>query len=168
MSAVSTATATGFRICLSTAQSNAGLFARIGDGGVVMSVGLENAIITLNSDSGESYAGVLAARVDGGRVSVVWARGAQVDAVGAGAIAGGLVGYLSGASEIVDNWFSGEVEGMVAGGGLIGDGGLEAGGTVRANWAVARVQGRNGGRFRRARGRRRVASQLVERARYRH
>ena len=126
---------------------NAGLFARIGDGGVVMSVGLENAIITLNSDGGESYAGVLAARVDGGRVSVVWARGAQVDAVGAGAIAGGLVGYLSGASEVVENWFSGEVEGIVAGGGLIGDGGLEAGGTVRANWAVARTQGATVGGF---------------------
>ena len=127
---------------------NAGLFARIGAGGVVMSVGLVDATIILNDDSGESYAGVLAARVvDGGRVSVVWARGAQVDAVGAGAIAGGLVGYLSGASEVVDSWFSGEVEGMVAGGGLIGDGGLEAGGAVRANWAVARAQGATAGGF---------------------
>ena len=124
---------------------NAGLFARIGANGVVMSVGLENAEIILNGDG--SYAGVLAARVDGGRVSVVWARGAQVDAVGAGAIAGGLVGYLSGASEVVENWFSGEVEGAVAGGGLIGDGGLEAGGTVRANWAVARTQGATVGGF---------------------
>ena len=126
---------------------NAGLFARIGAGGVVMSVGLENAEIILNGDGDGSYAGVLAARVDGGRVSVVWARGAQVDAVGAGAIAGGLVGYLSGASEIVENWFSGEVEGAVAGGGLIGDGELEAGGAVRANWAVARTQGATVGGF---------------------
>ena len=126
---------------------NAGLFARIGDGGVVMSVGLENAEIILNGDGDGSYAGVLAARVDGGRVSVVWARGAQVDAVGAGAIVGGLVGYLSGASEVVENWFSGEVEGAVAGGGLIGDGGLDAGGAVRANWAVARTQGATVGGF---------------------
>ena len=126
---------------------NAGLFARIGANGVVMSVGLENAEIILNGDGDGSYAGVLAARVDGGRVSVVWARGAQVDAVGAGAIAGGLVGYLSGASEVVENWFSGEVEGAVAGGGLIGDGGLEAGGAVRANWAVARTQGATVGGF---------------------
>ena len=124
---------------------NAGLFARIGADGVVMSVGLENAEIILNGDG--SYAGVLAARVDGGRVSVVWARGAQVDAVGAGAIVGGLVGYLSGASEVVENWFSGEVEGAVAGGGLIGDGELAAGGAVRANWAVARTQGATVGGF---------------------
>ena len=75
------------------------------------------------------------------------ARGAQVDAVGAGAIAGGLVGYLSGASEVVENWFSGEVEGAVAGGGLIGDGELDAGGAVRANWAVARTQGATVGGF---------------------
>ena len=129
---------------------NAGLFAQIGANGVVMSVGLENAEIILNGDGDGSYAGVLAARVDGGRVSVVWARGAQVDAVGAGAIAGGLVGYLSGASEIVDNWFSGEVEGMVAGGGLIGvvaNGGLADDGAVRANWAVARTQGATVGGF---------------------
>ena len=126
---------------------NAGLFAQIGADGVVMSVGLENAEIILNGDGDGSYAGVLAARVDGGRVSVVWARGAQVDAVGAGAIAGGLVGYLSGASEVVENWFSGEVEGAVAGGGLIGDGELDAGGAVRANWAVARTQGATVGGF---------------------
>ena len=129
---------------------NAGLFARIGAGGIVMSVGLENAEIILNGDGDGSYAGVLAAQVEGGRVSVVWARGAQVDAVGAGAIAGGLVGYLSGASEIVENWFSGEVEGAVAGGGLIGvvtDGGLADDGAVRANWAVARAQGATAGGF---------------------
>ena len=115
-----------------------------------MSVGLENAEIILNGDGDGSYAGVLAAQVDGGRVSVVWARGAQVDSVGAGAIAGGLVGYLSGASEIVDNWFSGEVEGAVAGGGLIGvvaNDGLADDGAVRANWAVARAQGATAGGF---------------------
>ena len=125
---------------------NVGLFAQIGSGGRVASVGLEAARIVGGDGSGTDNVGAIAGSIGRGEMVEVWAIGRVESGSGR---AGGLVGRDTDDAFSLDrSWFAGEVVegGSGDSGGLLGGSTNGAEPQISDSWAMARVvAGGNGG-----------------------
>ena len=124
-----------------------GLFAYLGGGARVVSLGIADARVEGRENVG-ALAGEVLATVDVGledaRLEDVWAWGRVFGSGGAGAAVttgvGGLVGRLAG-GRIVRGWFGGHVEDGDNTGGLVGFAETGARQRIEDSWAMAAVRG---------------------------